>query len=91
MNKYKELFSNTIVLTLGQLSSKLLGFLLIPLYTAILTASEYGTYDLVITTVALLTPILTMVITEAVLRFCVDKKYDKRQILTIGVWLYVER
>lgn len=85
MNRYKKLFSNTIILTIGQMSSKLLSFLLIPLYTSVLSTEEYGSYDLILTSVTLLTPILTLVVSEAVLRFCVDSKYDNTQILSIGL------
>ena len=83
-SSYKKLFSNTIAMGLGQFSSKLLSFLLVPLYTAVLTTDQYGTYDLVVTTVTLLTPFLTLVISEAIMRFCIDKNYDRKQVFTIG-------
>lgn len=87
MSSYKKLFSNTLILTIGQFSNKLLSFLLVPLYTALLTTGEYGTFDLVVTTVSLLSPVLTMVATDAVMRFCLDKNYSKPQVLTIGLLL----
>lgn len=87
MNKYKKLFSNTVAMTIGQFSSKVLSFLLIPLYTSILTTEEYGIYDIIVTTVTLLTPFLTLVISEAVLRFAIDNEYDNRYVFTIGVSL----
>lgn len=86
---YKRLFSNTLAMGLGQFSSKLLSFLLVPLYTAVLSTEQYGTYDLVVTTVTLLTPFLTLVISEAVMRFCMDKECDPRHVLTIGCLLTV--
>ena len=87
MNKYKKLFSNTVAMTIGQFSSKVLSFLLIPLYTSILTTEEYGIYDIIVTTVTLLTPFLTLVISEAVLRFAIDNEYDNRYVFTIGISL----
>lgn len=84
MGRYKKLLSNTFLMIIGQFSSKLLGFLLVPFYTSILSTEEYGTYDLLITTVSLLTPFLTLVVSEAVMRFCLDKDYDDSHILTIG-------
>lgn len=86
MGQYKKFATNTLLLTIGSFSSKALSFLLVPLYTAILTTEEYGTYDLIVTTVTLLTPFLTLVISEGVMRFCLDFcKYDSRQILTVGL------
>lgn len=85
MGKYKKLFSNTLAMGLGQFSSKLLSFLLVPLYTSVLSTEEYGTYDLIITTVTMLTPFLTLVISEAVMRFCMDKSYNSDKVLNVGI------
>lgn len=46
MNKYKKLLSNSLIFTLGNLGSKLLVFILVPLYTYALTPKEYGFADL---------------------------------------------
>lgn len=85
MNKrYSKLGKNTILLFIGNFASKLLSFFLVPLYTYYLTTSEYGISDLLSTTVSLLVPFLTLVASEAVLRFTLDKEIDKAQILTIS-------
>ena len=89
MNKYEKLFSNTIAMMIGQFSSKILSFLLIPLYTSILSTEEYGIYDIIVTTVTLLTPFLTLVVSEAVLRFAIDNDYDNRYVFTIGITLVI--
>lgn len=85
MNKYKKLSLNVLSIAIGQFSSKLLVFFLLPLYTTLLTPEEYGVFDLLVTSVTLLTPIFTLTITEGVLRFCLDEKYDSREILSIGL------
>lgn len=46
----KELIKNTSLLMLGNIGSKMLSFILIPIYTSILTTSEYGIFDLLSTT-----------------------------------------
>lgn len=84
MNKYKYLAKNTIVFFIGSFTSKILVFLLLPLYTTVLTTSEYAISDLMTTSVNLLYMILTMMISEAVLRFSIDKNYDKSEVLSIG-------
>ena len=43
---YKYLLKNIGLLTLSSFATKLLSFFLVPLYTNILTTTEYGTYDL---------------------------------------------
>ena len=72
MKKYKELIKN-------------LGFFLIPLYTAVLTTEEYGSYDFIFTTISLLVPLLTLNISEAALRFLIEKKNSKSQIINITI------
>ncbi|MDD4689508.1 MAG: polysaccharide biosynthesis C-terminal domain-containing protein [Eubacteriales bacterium] len=85
MNKIRRLGKDFGLLTLGSFSSKILNFLLVPLYTYILTTSEYGVVDIINTTVSLVYPILTLVISEAVIRFCLEKTNDKCQVWSISM------
>ena len=50
-------------------------FFMVPLYTNILTASEYGTADLIQTISSLFVPIFSIMIQDAVLRFGLSEKY----------------
>ncbi|MDN3954784.1 lipopolysaccharide biosynthesis protein [Sporolactobacillus laevolacticus] len=81
MNKYKKLAANSLIFAIGNLGSKLIALLLIPLYTYYLSTTQYGTIDLITTTLSLLLPIFTLSIYDAVLRFAMDKGYDKSAIL----------
>ena len=69
MKGYKYLFKNIGLLTISQFGTKILVFLLVPLYTSVLSTSEYGTYDLFVTTINLLVPIVTLNLSDAVLLF----------------------
>lgn len=84
-NKYKALSKNVVLFTISNFGSKLISFLLIPLYTLYLTTSDYGTADLVTTTVSLLIPVLTVNVQDAVLRFSLDKRYTPKQSLRVGI------
>lgn len=83
--KKKYLLKNTAILTVSNFASKILVFFLIPLYTGILTTSDYGTYDFVSSTVSLIFPILTLNITDAVMRFSMEEQYSKDDIGRIGL------
>lgn len=85
MSKLGKLSKNFGLLTIGSFSSKLLTFLLVPLYTAVLTTAEYGVVDIINTTVSLIYPLAILVISEAVIRFCLDNTSDKNQVWTIGI------
>ena len=42
-NNYKKLVYNTAIFAVGNFGSKILTFLIVPLYTYVLTTAEYGT------------------------------------------------
>lgn len=84
MNRYTYLLKNIGLLTLSNFATKLLSFFLVPLYTNILTTTEYGTYDLFNTTIGVLIPVLTLNIQEAVMRFLLDSKYNRKSITTVA-------
>lgn len=86
MNKYKYLFKNIGLMTISNFGSKILSFLLVPLYTNVLSTEDYGIYDFYVITIYLLIPILSLNIIEAVLRFSLDSKKDKAKIFTIGFY-----
>lgn len=85
MNKYKYLFKNIGLLTISNFGTKVLSFILIPIYTSILSTADYGTYDVYSTTVSLLVPVLTLNIVEAVMRFALDDTNKKNDVFTIGL------
>ena len=84
--RYTYFLKNMGLLTISNFASKILVLLLIPLYTSVLTTKEYGIYDLVVSTVNLIYPVLTANIVDAVMRFSMDKNYDNRKVAIIGIW-----
>ena len=82
--RLKELFSNTLIFTIANFSSKILVFLMVPLYTAVLSTEEYGISDMVSTISGLLMPVLSLSISSAVLRFCFLKDYNHKEVYTVG-------
>ena len=88
MKNIKELFKNMGLLTLGNLSTKLIAFFLVPLYTNILTTTEYGIYDLVNNTIAILIPFLTLNISDSVFRFVMDKESDTTEVVSYSFKIY---
>lgn len=88
-SKAGSLLKNTGILAIGSFSSKILVFLLVPLYTSVLTTGEYGSYDIIYSTVSLIAPVLTLNISEALLRFPMEKDADVARIAQIGLALTV--
>ncbi|RGY96750.1 oligosaccharide flippase family protein [Clostridium sp. AM58-1XD] len=77
MNRQKALVKNTIILAVGTFFPKFAIFITLPILTAYMTQAEYGTYDLVITLVALLLPAATLQIQSAAFRFLIDTQKDE--------------
>lgn len=81
----KYLIKNIGILTISNFASKILIFLLVPLYTSVLTTAEVGIYDLVISTVSLVFPLLTLNIVDAVMRFLMDSSKCREEVALIGI------
>lgn len=71
--KNKELISGTIIYALGNFGTKFINFLIVPLYTYFITTEMMGEYDILLTTVSLLTPLITLQIGDAAYRWLIGK------------------
>lgn len=80
----KDLAINTIIIGIGNFSTQIVSFLLLPLYTSILTTKEYGVYDLIITLATFILPIITLLMQESMFRFLIDCKNDKEKKIVIS-------
>lgn len=85
MNRYKKLTSDTLIFAISNFSSKVLVFLLLPLYTNCLTTTEYGVVDLINNITNVLFPILSLSVIEGLLRFTYEKNVKRNEILCIGI------
>lgn len=83
--KYVELMKNTGLLAIGSFSSKILVFLMVPLYTSILSTAEVGVYDLLVSTAQLLIPLLTLNVADGVLRLTLDNKENTNSVFIIAI------
>ena len=78
MGRYGQLAKNTVLIGVGSFSSKVLTFLCVPLYTALLTTEQYGIADIITTTSILVFQILTLSVSEGLMRYCLEEGSDKR-------------
>lgn len=85
MGRYGQLAANTILIGIGSFSSKVLTFLCVPLYTALLTTEQYGVADIITTTSILVFQVLTLSISEGLMRYCLEDGSDKRSIFSVSI------
>ena len=71
-SKYQYLAGNIALFSVSNFVSKILVFLLVPLYTNVLTTYEYGIADILQVTLLLLVPAVTVNMGEAALRFGIE-------------------
>lgn len=83
--KYTSLLKDTLIFAVGSIGSKMILFILVPLYTHCLTPSEYGIADLVFTFSQFIIPIVSLVIYHAVLRFGLSKHENIDNVLLCGL------
>lgn len=98
MNEQKRLLKNTGIIALGNLSTKLVSFFLLPLYTAVLSTAEYGTVDYIISISTFCVPFVSLLMDESVFRFLIDCKTEEERkkviatavsIVCVGMGLFV--
>ena len=61
-----------MIYTAGNLASKVISFVMIFFITFYLTKEEIGLYDIIITTIAVLSPFVNLQLTDAILRWMLD-------------------
>lgn len=84
MSRDNGLAKNTIIITIGRISTQFVAFLLLPLYTALLSKGEYGGVELIITIVQLFIPIVSLMIDQGAFRYLLNSKndYERKKVVS---------
>ncbi len=84
MNQKKQLVKNTMIIAIGKLSTQIISYILLPLYTSKLSPAEYGSYDFVCTVSLFLCPLITLLMEESMFRFLIDatNKGEEKRIIS---------
>lgn len=85
MNKYQTLASNTVILAIGQFSSKMLVYVMLRFYTSMLGTDGFSQVTNIVNASALLISVVTLSIGEGVLRYALDKNSNGKMVLSIGI------
>lgn len=91
MNRIIVLVKNTLVLGFGNILPKFSTVIILPIITASLTKSQFGTYDLVITSLSLILPLFTLMIEQGIFRFLLDSENvkEKKYIISSSLWFLI--
>jgi O-antigen/teichoic acid export membrane protein len=86
-SRYKQFFFTLIGYFAGNVFTKLISFILLPLYTKLIDPEMYGIYGVNMTIVQLVVPIICMCIWNAVFRFSaeVETEQERYEIISTGL------
>lgn len=70
----KKVIKGTLLYSIGTFGTKILNFIVVPLYTYYISTADMGIYDMLISTASLLTPIITFQISDAAYRWMIRKE-----------------
>lgn len=79
MSRQRDLAKNTAILSFGKICTQCISFLMLPLYTAVLDTTEYGTFDLLVTYGTLLLPLVNWQFDQGIFRFMLDCRGNKEE------------
>ena len=83
----KKLLSNTGLIAIGTFGSKILVFLLMPLYTSWLTTGEYGASEMIMSVSNFLIPIAAVGVSTGIFRFAAEREANKEAVFSSSVAL----
>lgn len=84
-SRVKALLYDLVAFMLSGASIKLLSFFMVPLYTHFLSTEDYAISDLLTLVIQLAIPLLTLSISDSVLRFGLELNSDKGAVLGTGL------
>lgn len=88
MGKYSRLGKNTLFVFIGNFGSKVIAFLMLPLYTKWLSVEDYGIVDMINVYVTLLLGVVTASIAESVFVFPKDQKMKiQKEYFSSGIFI----
>lgn len=85
----KALFKDSLLYTFANLFTRGIGFILLPIYTRVISKQEYGLFDYLTTIGLLLGVVVTLEITQAIYRFIPEYKEDplkQIKLASTGFW-----
>lgn len=80
MSVYKKIFQQTAIYGLAAVIPRVIGFLLVPFHTAVMSNSSYGQYSVVFSVMMFMNVILSFGMETAFFRFY-NKREDKKEVI----------
>ena len=79
------LFKNVLIFAVCSFSSKIVSYIILPLYTSAVSDAAYGIIDLLTVVINLVVPVFSLCISDWLLRYVSRRKDDATKCFTIGL------
>ncbi|MEP5132224.1 oligosaccharide flippase family protein, partial [Nonlabens ulvanivorans] len=88
MERANSLLNNTFIYAIGNFGSKVLSYAMVPLFSFFVNKEDLGLYDLFLTSISLLFPVVTLQLSEAMYRWLLTSENlrDKRKVISTGIF-----
>lgn len=81
MDSEKTLIKNTVIYAIGNFGSKILAYVMVLIYSYYIAPEDMGYYDLILTTVEMMRPLVLFQINDGLYRFLIVRDKDGRAAL----------
>ena len=91
MNRENRLIKNTIIYMIGSVSSKVMAFLMMPLLTRYLSKYHIGFFDLILNTMSIVIPLITLCTINSIFRFVIEESEEekKNHVISNGIFIMI--
>lgn len=86
MSQKRDLILNTIIYAIGNFGTKILSYIMVLVYSYFVRPDDLGYYDLVLTTIGMLEPIILFQINDGVFRYLVSKEEDNNLVISTSFY-----
>lgn len=90
MNKKTTLLKNTVLYFFGSLGKGVSSILMVFIGSFFINSSALGTYDIVISTISLLQPIIIFQISDGIYRWLLDEENNSNDVISLGVKIVIK-
>ena len=87
MKSSSKLAKNTAIYAIGNFGTKILSYVMVLVYSYYITPEELGYYDVVLTTISMIQPLVIFQLNDGVFRFLIESKKEQNKAI-IGNRLY---
>jgi len=91
LNRLKKTLQHSLLYSVSSIANKLVGFILLPIYTGNLTVTEYGIWGILEITIMILSQVLSLGQNQAFVRFYYtkDQTNDRKVLFSSQNWVII--